>query len=139
MLGIRATTYVVAVFVAFVACGCGERTYPVQGQIVFEDNAPARELAGYTIMFQSEQHQKSASGIVAADGTFTVGTFQDNDGALRGKQRVAITPPIPDTDAPRPPVIIDPAKYSDFAKSQLEVDVKAETNKVTLKVERLRR
>lgn len=117
--------------------GCGKKTYPVEGQVVFEDGAPAKELAGYMVMFQPADQSVGTNGVIGANGEFTVGTFQDGDGAVLGKQRVAITPPIPMVDGPRPPELIL-AKYKTFETSNLEVEIKAETNRVTIKVERIK-
>ena len=131
----RRILQLVLIAAAASVAGCGPRTYTVQGQLVFEDDSPAKELAGYTIMFQSIEHQKGADGIIQADGTFTVGTNRDGDGAMLGKQRVAITPPTPEVDAPRPRSLIL-KKYGSFDTSELEVEIKAETNRVKIKVER---
>ena len=89
-------------------------------------------------MFQSQKHKNSANGIVQPDGSFTVGTLKDGDGAMLGTQRIAITPPIAEPEKPIPPKIID-KKYGDFETSKLEVEIKAEQNKITLKVERIKR
>jgi hypothetical protein len=75
---------------------------------------------------------------VQADGTFRIGTYEDDDGALPGKYRVALTPPEPPLDAPRPKPIID-ARYGDLDKSGLTADIKAENNVLEIKVERLKK
>lgn len=115
--------------------GCGKKTYPVEGEVVFDDGTPAKELAGYHVMFQSLEHKASASGIVRADGSFTVGTMQDGDGSFLGPQRVALAPPAFELGKPRIPLLID-AKYGTFETSPLEAEIKNERNKITLKVER---
>lgn len=117
--------------------GCGGKTYPVKGQVVFEGGVPAKELAGYLIMFQSEDQKEGANGLIRPDGSFTVGTFNEGDGSLRGKQRVAITPPAPDIHAPRQPSLI-PDRYGSFDTSKLDVEIKPETNRLTIEVERAR-
>jgi hypothetical protein len=117
--------------------GCAKKTYPVQGQVVFEDGAPAKELAGYGIAFQAKDVTANANGTIKDDGSFAVGTFEDGDGAPLGKHRVMITPPPPPIDAPRPrPVIAD--KYGNPETSGLTAEITAQTNKLTLKVERLK-
>jgi hypothetical protein len=118
--------------------GCGKKAYPVKGQVVYEDGAAANDLAGCYIMLESEDRKVSASGVIGPDGSFTVGTFQEGDGALLGKQRVAITPPIAEVHKPRPPAPIA-AKYNSFDTSMLEIDIKAQTNEVTVKVERMKK
>src|SRR5688500_5799336 len=86
--------------------GCGARPYPVAGKLVFEDAKPATELAGYTIDFESETPRVSASGVVADDGSFTVGTTTPSDGAMPSTYRVALNPPLADDDRPRRPAAI---------------------------------
>ncbi len=125
-------------FTVLLLSGCGNRTHPVRGQVVFEDGSAANELTGYMVNFQSLEHNASATGIIQPDGTFTVGTFNDGDGALRGRQRVAITPPAVTGDEPPPPLLI-PVKYGDFAKSELEVEITSAKNELTIKVERLKK
>ena len=122
-----------------VACvplvGCGNKTYPVEGQVVFDDGTVAKELAGYLVMFQSEAHKTSADGLIQADGTFKMSTATPGDGAMLGTHRIAITPPLPDIHKGPAPVRIA-AKYGQFDTSALTVEIKAETNRITLKVER---
>lgn len=117
--------------------GCGNKTYPVEGQVVFEDGSPAKDLAGYYIMFQSEDQTGGANGLIHADGSFSVGTFNDGDGALRGKQRVAIAPPAPEVHKPRLPVHLSD-RYASFDTSGLEVEIKPQSNRLTIQVERLK-
>jgi hypothetical protein len=80
---------------ALVAAGCGggaNTPYPVQGT-VFLDDQPATELAGGTVTFNSPQLHKSASGAIEADGTYRLGTWKKDDGALPGKYEVSVSPP----------------------------------------------
>src|SRR5262245_53038868 len=96
-----------AAMLAFTTIGCAKNAYPVEGQVVFESDAPAKELAGSGITFEIKDKNVSATGTIKPDGTFTVGTFTDTDGAPPGKHRVAITPPPPKIDEPRTPPVID--------------------------------
>ena len=125
-------------FAVLLLSGCGNKTYPVRGQVVFEDGTPANELAGYAIMFQSEEHKTSAAGTIQPDGTFSVGTHTDTDGAMLGKQRVAITPPVPVIHVRRPPSLIH-ERYGDFDTSQLEIEIKPGTNQPTITVDRAKK
>ena len=121
-----------------VLAGCGGNgTYPVEGKVVYQDGVPATDLAGYLVNLDLPDQQVGASGLVQPDGTFTIGTFEDDDGALPGKYRVAITPPEPPVDAPPPKPII-PRTYGDLQKSGLEMEVKPEDNDITLTVQRLK-
>src|SRR5688572_27192887 len=99
--------------------GCSTSgTYPVQGKVLWSDGTPATELSEFTVSFDSPEHKVGANGVVQADGGFTIGTYENDDGALPGTYRVALTPPEPPLDAPRPRLIID-SKYSDLDKSGL--------------------
>jgi hypothetical protein len=117
--------------------GCGSPTAPVEGVVEFADapGVPAAELAGYVITFESEgERPESGTGAVGPDGTFAVSTYKDGDGALRGRQKVAIGPPI-SLDGSRPPSkILD--RYDSLQKSGLTIEVGPGVNKVTLTVER---
>ncbi|MBA4066823.1 MAG: hypothetical protein C0501_24570 [Isosphaera sp.] len=117
--------------------GCGSPTAPVEGVVVFADapDVPAAELAGYVLTFETEgDRPESGTGAVGPDGRFSVSTFRDGDGALRGRQRVAIGPPV-GLNGERPPSkILD--KYDSLQKSGLTVEVGPGVNKVTLVVER---
>jgi hypothetical protein len=135
----RRIAFFVLVFGLF-AAGCGSRTVPVEGVVVYSDapDAPATDLAGYVITFESDGADgkpASATGTVGADGTFRVSTFKEGDGALKGKQKVAITPPILESGSSAPSKI--QAKYHDLRTSGLEANIEPGTNKVKLTVERI--
>lgn len=115
--------------------GCSKKTHPVEGLVVYQDGTPAKELAGWGITFEVKEPKVSPSGTIAADGKFTVGTYQDNDGAPTGTHRVAITPPQMLNDAPRPAQVIG-KKYASFDTSGLTVEIVPRTNVVKLTVEK---
>jgi hypothetical protein len=136
----RAAALSVLVFGLMFAAGCGARTAPVEGVVVYADapDTPATDLAGYVITFESDGADgklASATGTVEADGKFRVSTFKEGDGALKGKQKVAITPPFT-TDGARAPSKIA-AKHHDLQTSGLEADIGPGTNQVKLTVERV--
>ena len=118
--------------------GCGSKTAIVNGVLVFSDkpDEPAKELEGYTITFESVDGKASSVGTVGSDGKFTMSTFKDGDGALRGKMKVAVTPPIQMSDASIGPSKID-KRHHTFETSGLEADIVPGTNNITLKVDRL--
>jgi hypothetical protein len=120
------------------ATGCGGKTASVEGTVVFKDSqAPAKELAGYVVTLELEGGNVSATGMVQPDGTFRVSTYREGDGAVPGKHRVALTPPLPQGDRPIPPPILPP-RYGDLKTSGLEIEVKkGQANPARLEVERL--
>ena len=70
--------------------GCGESkisTYPVSGTVVFEDGSPVRTG---TVELSSVDHELTATGKIAEDGSFVLGTYQSDDGACQGNHRVIV-------------------------------------------------
>src|SRR5260370_28377297 len=80
--------------VALGAAGCNgaNSPYPVQGT-VYLDGQPAKELAGGTVTFNSNELRKSASGQIQADGSYRLGSLKQDDGALPGNYEVTVAPP----------------------------------------------
>jgi hypothetical protein len=114
-------------------------TYKVTGKVVFTDGTP---LPGGWIIFESPEHGRGARGVVEKDGTYVLGTYEQADGAVAGRQLVAITPASPegiDPDESRAPPVIDP-KYTHMDTSGVEVEVDPEgENEFTITVDRPRR
>jgi hypothetical protein len=109
--------------------------------VVFEDGRPARELAGGTVTFTSEELKKTASGDIDADGNFRLSTEKKNDGAFPGMYRVAVVPPEPELSersrAPQKAPPIDRA-YENPKTSGLEFPVEAKSNEITITLRRPR-
>jgi hypothetical protein len=129
---------VTAVVCLVAGCNVRPETYPVQGKVVWKGGGEAKELAGYGILLESEDGKTSASGEIQSDGTFTIGTFGQDDGALEGKHRVAISPPQHTDDTPAPRSLIA-ARYGNLAGSNLTIEVKPGPNNPVLEVEPSRR
>lgn len=78
------------IFLAFVATGCGSDqlpTYPVSGKVAFSDGRPVRHG---TVEFTSVQHGTTASGTIGHDGSFVLGTYSTDDGAVAGDHDVIV-------------------------------------------------
>ncbi len=93
---IKLATVALAAAAAVVA-GCGGHgdrtpTYPVTGKVAFADGST---IEGAQVTFQPVKEGRSASGIVEADGTFTLTTHERGDGAEAGLHRVTIQAPFP--------------------------------------------
>ncbi len=131
-------TCLVSFTCALAGCGSGPATHPVNGKVVWKGGGDAKELAGYGIALESEDRKTSAAGEIKADGTFTIGTFGADDGALEGKHRVAISPPQHTDDTPVPRSLI-PGKYGSLDTSNLTIEVKPGRNTPVLEVESSRR
>jgi hypothetical protein len=122
------------------ATGCGSKTYPVEGKVVFSDGKAAAELAGGSVVFESHATRISAAGEIRPDGGFRLTTEKKDDGAPPGKYKVIVTPPDPDTaqdDRPqgRRKPLLDP-KFHSFEKSGIEVTVEPRRNQINVTVER---
>jgi hypothetical protein len=130
---------VALLFVAVTGCSDGNpRTYPVRGEVRFPDGRP---LTRGTVEFELLDQEKpiTATGEISEDGTFVLGTFKLDDGAIAGRHRAAV---IADheigTGAERPgtlpPTALDP-RYRDFKTSGLEFTVEPGKNEIVIKVE----
>lgn len=81
-------TPLVIVFATLAGCGDGRlETYPVQGQFKFQDGSVPKFG---DVEFYNEQHRLNARGKIGRDGTFTVGTFKEGDGAVAGKHQIVV-------------------------------------------------
>jgi len=124
------------------AFGCGEGhppTYPAGGTVTFPDG---KLLSGGWVEFQPIEAPQavSARGAIEPDGTFRLGTFSPDDGALEGRHRVLVVPPTPavDIDAVEEiPEVIDP-RYRRFETSGLQFVVTRDParNRFAITVER---
>jgi hypothetical protein len=121
--------------------GCsGDGIYPVEGQVVWRDGAPAKDLAGSLIFFEQPEKQISARGQIQADGSFRLTTTNEDDGAPTGEHKVLIIEVGrkslggPDSTAIAPGKI--DTRYSSHSTTDLTATVKPGTNKITLTVER---
>lgn len=134
-----------------VGCGPDVSTYPVKGKVVYaDDGSPVPKGLIEFAPLDDEGH--SAIGAIKDDGTFTVTTSEGADGAAPGNYVVTVrvmeapAGPAPDPDNPgADPALVTPAaapkslvhrKYQTPDTSDLKVEVKAESNDFTLKVER---
>lgn len=97
---VSATLLVVSVLIATAGCGNGKKarldaTYPVHGKVVFRNGTP---ITAGVVCFQSQEDRGvSATGTIGPDGSFVLSSFIAGaraPGALPGKHRVIITPPL---------------------------------------------
>lgn len=110
----------------------------MHGMVVYPDGQPLKEG---TIEFETLDLDMpiTASGEIAADGTFQLGTYTVNDGALEGRHRVAV---IADyeigTGVERPglipPPVLDP-RFEDFQTSPLKFTIKPGTNNLLIEID----
>jgi hypothetical protein len=135
---------VALVLAAFVSgCGKGDGPFPVEGQVVWEDGTPAKELHLGSVIFDLPEKHTGAKGMIQPDGTFRLTTNKPDDGALVGEYKVMVVEgarrPLPGGDGSQmAPGRMD-SKYSDPSTTDLTATVKPGVNKITLKVARAKR
>lgn len=115
--------------------GCGTRSYPVQGKVIWQDGTPAKELARGLVIFEKTDEPFSARGEIQADGTFQLGLRSASDGTPPGKYRVLIVESIPDDSDAVPPPKMN-RKFGSFETSGLEFTVEPKNNQPIFTVER---
>src|SRR5688500_2712985 len=118
--------------IALGSAGCGARSYPVEGVVVYDDGSPATALAGGTISLESVADGSNAAGEITRDGTFRVQNPLGKDGVPAGTYRVIVLPPE-GADRRTPPV---DAAFGRYETSGIEITVKPEPTKVTITVRR---
>jgi len=118
--------------------GCGKGVYPVEGQVVWKDGSPAKELAGSLVTFENTEKGVSCVGNIRPDGSFRLTTTNPDDGAFAGDYHVAIQENRPNADGTGTrlmPARLD-ERYRDLKGSGLAATVKPGKNSVKLEVDR---
>ena len=113
-----------SIVVILPGCVDGDRlpTYPVTGNVGFPDGTP---LSGGWIILESPEAGLAARGVIQPDGTFRLGTYESFDGAVAGKQLVAVIPAAPegyDPDKGTVPSGVHP-RFMHMDTSGLEIEV----------------
>ena len=119
--------------------GCGSDqlpTYPVEGTIRFKDGSFPKFG---DIEFYSATHRINARGKINRDGSFTVGTFDPNDGAVEGQHEIIVqqisgtylTAKYNDEIKHDHGALVNKS-YFDYRTSKLKCDINQETNQVEL-------
>lgn len=123
---------------ALAGCG-GVRTTSVEGKLVWADDAPAKELTGGVVMFQTADGTTKVHGVIGPDGAFKLASE-----VPEGIYQVYVSETLPvvretDTEgAVLGPPKMDP-KFGDPKTSGLTATVQSGGEPVTLKVSKAKR
>jgi hypothetical protein len=129
---LRSTELLVAALAAMLVPACGgggTKLYPVRGKVLYLDQ-PAE---GAVVVFQpvnSGPDSLTPSGIVGADGTFSLRTHPHGDGAPTGEYVVLVTWLPPNAREQENPKNKLPPKFASPTDSPLKATVKAGTNEL---------
>src|SRR5438094_7290419 len=111
----------------FGLAGCGPglpNVYPVQGKVVNKGKGHVKDLAGYSVQFQSvAEPAEMPGGTIEQDGTFIMYTRVADKvipGVKEGTYRACLRPPA--VEGARPSLII-PSRYTKFETSKLEYTI----------------
>ena len=125
--------------VASLGCSNGNpKTHGVYGVVRFSDGLP---LTSGTVEFEALDYEMPimATSEIAADGSFDLGTFDVDDGAIQGRHRVVVVSSHEIGTGAERPGLIEQSKlhprFSDFNTSGLEFEVKPGKNEFTITVE----
>jgi len=115
------------IVVLLVGCSGTSKTKAVTGTVT---SASGKPLTGGRILFQPVgESSQPARGIVGADGSFELSTFQTGDGAVPGLHKVAIYPAVPQEAVNDPAAVarymaaVD-SRYQNIQTTPLEYMVK---------------
>jgi len=128
-----------AVFFVSAASGCSSEnrieTATVSGIVTY--NGDPLQIG--SLLFVPVAGGPSAEANIGTDGSFEMGTYDDDDGAVLGEHKVMITAftapggsglPEDVIDGDGAPVSVIPDFYGDLEKSGLKVDVKSGKNTI---------
>jgi hypothetical protein len=125
MIGVRRILGVVPLLLLLGIVGCG-RYAAVHGIVTLDDGTP---VASGMVVFESKDADPpiSTRGEIQADGSYQLSTNRPGDGVPPGWYCVLVAPPPQNPDKP-PIKEVFHNRYSAFATSGLEFEVKSGSN-----------
>ncbi len=135
-IGIRLLIVVPTLFLG--GCSDGPETYPVRGLVQFTDG---KLLQQGVVEFStgSDFDSVTARGRIAPDGSFTLGTYDVDDGAVPGSHRVVVISDHVIGNGTERPGLIEQSrvhpKHRLYRTSELEFTVEAKENEFIVQVE----
>ncbi|SFI96990.1 hypothetical protein SAMN05421753_11422 [Planctomicrobium piriforme] len=116
---------------ALVASGCGKGTPPT-GKVTGKVLLDGEPLTTGSVLYIPNPTGQYASGKIDKDGSYSLTTFVNGDGAVLGKHRIIVSAVKEVKNEGDPVVPLTPSKYSNENTSGLEADVKKGENVVDL-------
>lgn len=110
--------------------GCGEsrpQRVPVSGTVYIDDKPLT---AGYVRFVPP--NDRPSSGTIGPDGRFTLGCFEDDDGAVTGTHRVAVIANVPKDEVTM--TWLAPQRYADYSTSGIEVEINGRTDDLEIRL-----
>ena len=132
---------VVSALMLCIASSCGSQpasTYPVTGKVTYPDGSP---VTGGMVEFEPREtasgQRDCARGAIQPDGSYSLSTFREGDGAVPGHHRVVVQDLYP-SDDPQPGArtwkpALDP-RFRRYETSGLQYDVKPEPNVIHIRL-----
>ena len=109
--------------------GDGPTLYPVSGKVFYEGQSAEGATVVFVPVGETDENSLKPSGLVQADGSFTLSTHPYGDGAPVGDYVVLVSwysedarQRIPEEEEKPPPKL--PAQYSDVEQSPLKATVR---------------
>ena len=139
-LNYGALSLFVTLALLLIGCNGNLRTYDVQGVVEFEDGT--RPMFG-NIEFYSPEFKINARGEITRDGTFTLSTYSENDGAVAGYHEIVVMQQVGNYLIAKSGnkikhdhgSLID-SKYFDYKTSPLTCEITEGNNEITLIVKK---
>lgn len=151
----RVLVYAVSALALLPLAGCGTSTdgrlptYKVSGSVTYK----GQPLADADVILQFAEHDKASFGRTNSSGQFTLGTYENADGALAGEALITVakwevfpTSPAPVAGEPgydpskaylseKQGKLLVPQKYTSFATSGLKAVIEASDRNSPLTLE----
>ncbi|MFY8200308.1 MAG: hypothetical protein ACOVLE_06540 [Pirellula staleyi] len=118
--------------------GCSDgrlKTYPATGKVVFPDGSPVK--VG-TIECKSQEHGVQATAEIGLDGTFSLTTYKQGDGAVAGSHKCVVVQFVQiDNLANYKPSTIGVVnnKYNSYSTSGLSFRIEPQKNELLIQVD----
>jgi hypothetical protein len=132
------STLTLTALLAVAAGGCGTKTYPVRGKVIYKDDGKPVP-GGVTVWFESTPPPyQRASGVVDVEGNFVLSTVRENSGAMQGEHRIRFEPIVPyhEPNAAMALAKKMPPRYIEYRTSGLKQTIAPGDNYFTIEVER---